>query len=203
LGVLLLNRFVALAGTLAQTINVEYFNFAARVPDHPGFLKSARHCGYASALDTEHFSQELLCERKLIASRQIASAQQPAAKPGINFVMSHASCRLLRLRKQRLLMSHDLGDETFRLQRCALECSLVTHHRVALPIGLLHGSSRPCRLERMKYRRAISTHHGGLGHFPARKRHDERDDRAQWKENCVDGVASLIQPLSFAADEWP
>jgi hypothetical protein len=30
LRVLLLNRFVALAGTLAQTINVEYFNFAAR-----------------------------------------------------------------------------------------------------------------------------------------------------------------------------
>jgi hypothetical protein len=91
LAVLLFNCFVALAGAFAQTFNIKYFYFAAGVLDHPGFLKSARYGGYAGPSDTKHLSQEFLRERKVVASRQIAGAQQPTAKPGIDFMIGHAS----------------------------------------------------------------------------------------------------------------
>jgi hypothetical protein len=107
LAVLLFNRFVALAGAFAQTFNIAYFNFAAYVLNNPSFVKSARNGSHPRTPDTKHFSQKFLRERKLIASRQIAGAQQPAAKSSINFMICHASRGLLRLRKQRLLMAHD------------------------------------------------------------------------------------------------
>ena len=91
LAVLLLNSFVALAGAFAQTLNVKYFNFSADVPDHPRFLKCARHGGHARALDAQHFSKKFLRERKMIVFRQITGAQKSAAKPGFNFVICHAS----------------------------------------------------------------------------------------------------------------
>ena len=91
LAVLLFDRFVALAGGFAQSFNIKYFYLAAGVLDHPGLLKRARDGRYARPPDTEHFSQKFLGERKVIASRQIAGAQQPAAKAGIDFMMCHAS----------------------------------------------------------------------------------------------------------------
>ncbi|KJC55303.1 hypothetical protein UB31_02225 [Bradyrhizobium sp. LTSP849] len=66
---LLFDRFVTLAGAFAQTFNVKYFNFAAHVFDHAGFLESARYGGHASASDAKHFTQKFLRKRKMIASR--------------------------------------------------------------------------------------------------------------------------------------
>jgi hypothetical protein len=88
--VLLFNGFVALAGAFAQTFNINDFDFAARVFDHPSFLKSASYGGHARASDAKHFSQKFLCKRKMIAARQVAGSQQPPAKAGINFMMGHA-----------------------------------------------------------------------------------------------------------------
>lgn len=105
--ILLFDRFIALARTFAQTFNVEDLDFSARVFDHASFLQSACNGGDARPPDAKHLSQELLGEGKVITPRQIAGAQKPAAEPSINFMICHAGCRLLRLREQRLLMSHD------------------------------------------------------------------------------------------------
>jgi hypothetical protein len=41
-----LNCFIALTDAFAQTFNIEYFDFSARVLNHSSFLQSARHSGY-------------------------------------------------------------------------------------------------------------------------------------------------------------
>src|SRR4051812_49253660 len=80
LAVLVLDGFVTLASAFAQTLDIEDVDFAAGISDHAGFLKGARHGGHAGPPYAEHFSEEFLGERKLVAARQIARAQQPPAE---------------------------------------------------------------------------------------------------------------------------
>src|SRR5436190_19592146 len=82
LPVLLVDCGVALAGAVPQTFHVQYFYPSARVLYHSSFLKGMRNGGHACPPDAKHFSQKFLGKRQMITSRQIAGAQQPAAKPG-------------------------------------------------------------------------------------------------------------------------
>ena len=107
LAVLPFHRFIAFAGALAETLDIQYLNFTARVPDHPGFLKSAGNRGHAGALDAQHLRQKFLRKWKVIASRQVSRAQHPPTKTSINFMVCHAGRRLLGLGEERLLVPHD------------------------------------------------------------------------------------------------
>src|SRR4051812_19108595 len=79
LAVLYFNRFVALAGAVPQSLDVQYFYSSARVLYRSRFLQGVCNAGHARSTDTKHLCQKFLREGKVIASRQIAGAQQPAA----------------------------------------------------------------------------------------------------------------------------
>jgi hypothetical protein len=80
LPVLLFDGLIALARGFAQSFYIKYLYVAAGVLDYAGFLKGARNGCHARPPDTKHLSQKFLGESKVIASRQIAGAQQPAAQ---------------------------------------------------------------------------------------------------------------------------
>ena len=62
IAVLTFDRLVTLARSFAEALDIEYFDFAAVVSDHAGFLQSASDSGHAGASDAEHVSQKLLRE---------------------------------------------------------------------------------------------------------------------------------------------
>ena len=91
MAMLLFDCLVALAGGFAQTFKIEYLDFTPRVLNHPRFLERARDCSHAGSPDAQHLSQKLLRERKVVVVASIRSrAQEPAAKPGINFMIGPA-----------------------------------------------------------------------------------------------------------------
>ena len=69
LTVLLLHRFIAFARARLKAFNIKDFDFTASVFDHAGLLERFRNRGHAAPSNPEHFSQEFLGERQVIASR--------------------------------------------------------------------------------------------------------------------------------------
>src|SRR5436305_4975078 len=113
-------------GAVADAIGARLARLAGKVQ-----VMAVTHAPQVAARADQHLSQKLLRERKVVASGEVAGAQQPSAKTRIDFMVCHAGRRLLRLRKQGLLMAHDLCNQGLRLQGRASERSLIAHQRIA------------------------------------------------------------------------
>ena len=79
LTVLVPDRFIAFAGSVSQTLDIDDVYISARIFDHAGSLKGMRNGGDARSTHAEHFCQELLGEREIVTSGQIPRAKQPPA----------------------------------------------------------------------------------------------------------------------------
>jgi hypothetical protein len=68
-------RLVAFAGNLAQTLHIEDVDVALLVPNETSLLESVGHERYARPSYPEHLGEELLCERDVVAFKQITATQ--------------------------------------------------------------------------------------------------------------------------------
>ena len=99
------DRAVALAAAFPQSFHVQDANIAPPVLDQPCLLQRPGDNRNARPPDADHLSKKLLRERQFVAIREVAHPHQPAAHPSFHRMTGVAGRRLLRLRKQYLLVT--------------------------------------------------------------------------------------------------
>lgn len=107
-----IDRLIALAGSLPQSIQVRDFNVPSRVFDDSGLLQHMSNGGDAIAPHADHLGQEILSQMQMVLAREIMHAQQPARQSGFDGVQCITCGGLLRLRKESLFVSKKHGSET-------------------------------------------------------------------------------------------
>jgi hypothetical protein len=66
---------VTLAGAIQETLQVKHTDVSAAVPDKTGLLEGVGDKGHARSSHPQHFREEFLGERKLVAADEIATTQ--------------------------------------------------------------------------------------------------------------------------------
>jgi hypothetical protein len=145
---------------------VQHPNAAAAVFDQSGFLQRARHHRHAWTPHVQHLAKKFLRQHQLVAAGEVAHIEKPAAHAGFDRVTGVARRRLLRLRKQHLLMPDDERAEPLVLIGQSAQSVDLDGARAA---GHLHNAlvERHLAVERRGcVQDAVTAHHRGFDHRP-------------------------------------
>ena len=107
-----MDGLVAFAGGFFQSFDICNFDVSAAVLDDSSRLQRVGCGGHAIALHTDHLGQEVLREVQSVFARQIAHPEQPAREAAFGRMRGIACRGLLRLCKERLLVSNERRAES-------------------------------------------------------------------------------------------
>ena len=108
---------VAFARAFLQSFHVLDPNMTALVGDKSGLLEGVGDKCHAGASYAQHLGEKFLGQGYILAVEEIAAAQQPPRQTRLQGMGRVARSRLLRLGKDRLLVSDQNGAEIGALGR--------------------------------------------------------------------------------------
>lgn len=94
---LVLNDAIAIAGGLAELVEIGDGDIAAGVGDHAGFLQNAGSNADTGATCAQHLSEKFLGERHVFVADAVVAHQQPAGQAFFDTVQAVAGGQLRRL----------------------------------------------------------------------------------------------------------